>query len=54
MGAGVALETKVDQIREIIAEKSVELLHLQFVDIEGTLKHITVTTEQFEDVIEGR
>ncbi|OIK16177.1 type I glutamate--ammonia ligase [Bacillus sp. MUM 116] len=46
--------TTLKQIKEIIAEKSVELLHLQFVDIEGILKHVTVTTEQLEDVVEGR
>ncbi|MDQ0232513.1 type I glutamate--ammonia ligase [Metabacillus malikii] len=42
------------EIREIIREKSVELIHLQFVDIEGILKSITVTAEQIEDVIEGK
>ncbi|WP_338453056.1 type I glutamate--ammonia ligase [Niallia oryzisoli] len=41
-------------IKETIKEKSVELLHLQFVDIEGILKHVTVTSEQFEDVVEGK
>lgn len=46
--------TTLDQIINIIKEKSVELLHLQFVDIEGILKHITVTTEQLEDVVEGK
>lgn len=46
--------TTVDQIKEIIKTKSVELLHLQFVDIEGILKHVTVTAEQLEDVVEGR
>jgi glutamine synthetase len=44
----------LEQIIEIIKEKSVELLHLQFVDIEGILKQITVTTEQLEDVVEGK
>lgn len=47
-------KTKIEQIIDMIKEKSVELLHLQFVDIEGILKHITVTTEQLEDVIEGK
>ncbi|HYK73501.1 MAG TPA: type I glutamate--ammonia ligase [Pseudoneobacillus sp.] len=46
--------TTLDQIKETIKEKSVELLHLQFVDIEGILKHITVTVEQLEDVVEGK
>jgi len=46
--------TTLEQIKEIINEKSVELLHLQFVDIEGTLKHVTVTVEQLEDVVEGK
>jgi glutamine synthetase len=44
----------LEKIIEIIKEKSVELLHLQFVDIEGILKHITVTVEQLEDVVEGK
>jgi glutamine synthetase len=44
----------LEQIVETIKEKSVELLHLQFVDIEGILKHITVTVEQLEDVVEGK
>lgn len=51
----VELETStLDQIKETIKEKSVELLHLQFVDIEGILKHVTVTVEQLEDVVEGK
>ena len=41
-------------IKEIIQLKSVELIHLQFVDIEGILKSITVTVDQFDDVIEGK
>ncbi|UOY91659.1 glutamine synthetase family protein [Ectobacillus sp. JY-23] len=44
----------LENIKEIISEKSVELLHLQFVDIEGILKHVTVTAEQLEDVVEGK
>ena len=44
----------LEQIKETIKTKSVELLHLQFVDIEGILKHVTVTTEQLEDVVEGK
>jgi glutamine synthetase len=41
-------------IKEMIQLKSVELIHLQFVDIEGILKSITVTVDQFDDVIEGK
>lgn len=44
----------LDQIKGIIKEKSVELLHLQFVDIEGILKHVTVTSAQLDDVVEGK
>lgn len=44
----------LEQIKETIKQKNVELLHLQFVDIEGILKHITVTSEQLEDVVEGK
>jgi glutamine synthetase len=33
------------QIKEIVKSKSVELIHLQFVDIEGILKSITVTNQ---------
>ncbi|WP_246943287.1 type I glutamate--ammonia ligase [Bacillus pinisoli] len=44
----------LEQIKETINKKSVELLHLQFVDIEGILKHVTVTTAQLEDVVEGK
>jgi glutamine synthetase len=46
--------SNLDKIIEIINEKNVELLHLQFVDIEGILKHITVTVEQLEDVVDGK
>jgi glutamine synthetase len=49
-----AVATTLEQIKEMINEKSVELLHLQFVDIEGILKHVTVTVEQLEDVVEGK
>ncbi|MEH7482106.1 type I glutamate--ammonia ligase [Neobacillus drentensis] len=49
-----AVATTFEQIKETINEKSVELLHLQFVDIEGILKHVTVTVEQLEDVVEGK
>ncbi|MBD8067990.1 type I glutamate--ammonia ligase [Bacillus sp. PS06] len=44
----------LESITETIKTKSVELLHLQFVDIEGILKHVTVTAEQLEDVVEGK
>ncbi|NNU85433.1 type I glutamate--ammonia ligase [Geobacillus sp. BMUD] len=44
----------LEQIKETIKEKNVELLHLQFVDIEGILKHVTVTAEQLDDVVEGK
>ncbi|WP_338786472.1 type I glutamate--ammonia ligase [Metabacillus sp. FJAT-53654] len=42
------------QIKEIVKSKSVELIHLQFVDIEGILKSITVTVDQFDDVVAGK
>ncbi|MBE2940298.1 MULTISPECIES: type I glutamate--ammonia ligase [Anoxybacillus] len=44
----------LEQIKEVIKQKHVELLHLQFVDIEGILKHVTVTAEQLDDVVEGK
>mgnify|MGYP001205353765 CR=1 FL=1 len=44
----------LEQIKETIDQKNVELLHLQFVDIEGILKHVTVTVEQLEDVVAGK
>ncbi|PAE36508.1 type I glutamate--ammonia ligase [Bacillus sp. 7884-1] len=44
----------VQQIKEVINNKCVEILHLQFVDIEGILKHVTVTSEQLEDVVDGK
>ncbi|MFC4322862.1 type I glutamate--ammonia ligase [Litchfieldia salsa] len=44
----------LEAIKETIKTKSVELLHLQFVDIEGILKHVTVTAAQLEDVVEGK
>ncbi|MFC4799722.1 type I glutamate--ammonia ligase [Neobacillus sp. GCM10023253] len=53
--SNVAIDsTTLEQIKKIMNEKSVELLHLQFVDIEGILKHVTVTVEQFDDVVEGK
>ena len=47
-------ESLVQTIKETIEKKSVELLHVQFVDIEGTLKHVTVTADQIDQVVEGR
>lgn len=44
----------LEQIKETIKRKHIELLHLQFVDIEGILKHVTVTAEQLDDVVEGK
>ncbi|MCP8969879.1 type I glutamate--ammonia ligase [Ectobacillus ponti] len=44
----------LEQIKALIEEKNVELLHLQFVDIEGTLKQITITAAQVEDAVEGK
>lgn len=44
----------LETIKEVIKVKNVELLHLQFIDIEGILKHVTVTAEQIDDVIEGK
>jgi glutamine synthetase len=44
----------LEKIKEIVEQKNVELLHLQFVDIEGILKHVTVTSAQLEDVVEGK
>ncbi|GAE95463.1 glutamine synthetase type I [Gracilibacillus boraciitolerans JCM 21714] len=46
--------SQLETIREEIKTKNVELLHLQFVDIEGTLKQVSVTAEQLEDVVEGK
>jgi glutamine synthetase len=47
-------ETKLQEIKEIIETKNVELLHMQFVDLEGTLKNVTITAEQLEDAVEGK
>ncbi|MBB5175084.1 type I glutamate--ammonia ligase [Texcoconibacillus texcoconensis] len=44
----------VADIEEIIREQNVEMLHLQFVDIEGILKHVSVTTEQLDSVLNGK
>ncbi len=54
MTLAIGIETKLQEIRKVIAEKCVELLHMQFVDIEGTLKHVTITAEQLDDAVEGK
>lgn len=54
MTVAIGTESKLQEIRKVIAEKSVELLHLQFVDIEGILKHVTITSEQLDDAVEGK
>jgi glutamine synthetase len=43
-----------ERIKETIEQKHVELLHLQFVDIEGILKQVTITVDQLEDAVEGK
>ena len=47
-------EITLEKIESIVKEKSVELLHLQFVDIEGILKNITITAQQLDDDVEGK
>ena len=47
-------ELTLKQIESTIEEKNVQLLHLQFVDIEGILKNITITAAQLEDAVEGK
>ncbi|BAB07586.1 glutamine synthetase [Halalkalibacterium halodurans C-125] len=47
-------ESLIEEIKETIKTKNVELLHLQFVDIEGILKHVTVTAEQIDSVVDGK
>ncbi|MDU1843910.1 type I glutamate--ammonia ligase [Niallia alba] len=47
-------EITLEKIESIVKEKSVELLHLQFVDIEGILKNITITAQQLDDAVEGK
>ncbi|RBW68962.1 type I glutamate--ammonia ligase [Bacillus taeanensis] len=44
----------LEQIKNTIQEKNVELLHMQFVDIEGTLKHVTITAEQLDQAVSGQ
>ena len=48
------VEFTLEKIESIVKEKSVELLHLQFVDIEGILKNITITAQQLDDAVEGK
>lgn len=47
-------KTNLEMIKDQIEKRHVELLHLQFVDIEGSLKQVTVTSEQLGDVVEGK
>ncbi|WP_088104502.1 type I glutamate--ammonia ligase [Halalkalibacter urbisdiaboli] len=47
-------ESMIKEIKETIESKSVELLHMQFVDIEGILKHVTITAAQIDQAVEGR
>lgn len=47
-------ENKLSEIKEIIEARNVELLHMQFVDLEGTLKNVTITAAQLEDAVEGK
>ncbi|MDR4315173.1 glutamine synthetase [Niallia circulans] len=47
-------EITLEKIESIVKEKNVELLHLQFVDIEGILKNITITAQQLDDAVEGK
>ncbi|MRX73415.1 type I glutamate--ammonia ligase [Bacillus lacus] len=51
----ISLENEqLENIKKQIAEKKVELLHMQFVDIEGILKHVTITIDQLESAVEGK
>ncbi|MDQ0859905.1 hypothetical protein QFZ72_003384 [Bacillus sp. V2I10] len=43
----------LEEIHREIAETHVELLHLQFVDLEGNLKHVTITIDQLEDAVDA-
>lgn len=54
MTVALGTEAKLQEIRKVIAEKCVDLLHMQFVDLEGILKHVTITAEQLEDAVEGK
>ncbi|TDQ42796.1 type I glutamate--ammonia ligase [Aureibacillus halotolerans] len=44
----------LESIQSEISAHAVELLHLQFIDIEGIMKHVTVTSAQVEDVVSGK
>lgn len=44
----------LNKINQQIKEYHVELLHLQFVDIEGILKHVTIPIDQLDDAIDGK
>ena len=46
-------ESLLETIKETIEKKNVELLHMQFVDIEGMLKHVTITAEQLDQAVNG-
>ncbi|MGZ4160945.1 MAG: type I glutamate--ammonia ligase, partial [Neobacillus sp.] len=54
MVLALEIENKLSEIKEIIEKKNVELLHMQFVDLEGTLKNVTITAQQLEDAVEGK
>ncbi|TYR77115.1 type I glutamate--ammonia ligase [Rossellomorea vietnamensis] len=45
---------KYEDIKNDIKKFHVELLHLQFVDLEGILKHVTITIDQLEDALKGK
>lgn len=47
-------DTVLAAIKNTIKNKHVELLHLQFIDIEGILKHVTITAEQLNDAVDGK
>ncbi|WP_209810784.1 glutamine synthetase family protein [Ammoniphilus resinae] len=48
------MDSKLQEIQKMIEKMHVELLHLQFVDLEGTLKQLTITVEQLEDAVDGK
>ncbi|MBU9713856.1 type I glutamate--ammonia ligase [Evansella tamaricis] len=56
----MTIATNLEQANSIatieaeIKARNVELLHLQFVDLEGILKHVTVTAEQLDAVVDGK
>lgn len=45
---------KHSDMKEAIKRFQVELLHLQFVDLEGILKHVTITIDQLEAALQGK